>query len=41
MDGQDPYQLAKDRGIYVEIDNPQNSVTTESIIDRIITHRKM
>ncbi|KAF9213232.1 Ethanolamine-phosphate cytidylyltransferase [Podila verticillata] len=40
-DGQDPYQLAKDRGIYVEIDNPQNSVTTESIIDRIITHRKV
>jgi len=39
--GQDPYQLAKDRGIYVEIDNPQNSVTTESIIERIITHRKL
>ncbi|KAF9573746.1 Ethanolamine-phosphate cytidylyltransferase [Mortierella alpina] len=40
-DGRDPYQLAKERGIYVEIDNPQNSVTTESIIERIITHRKL
>ncbi|KAK3837250.1 MAG: hypothetical protein JOS17DRAFT_680337 [Linnemannia elongata] len=40
-DGQDPYKLAKDRNIYVEIDNPQNSVTTESIIERIITHRKL
>ncbi|KAG0070808.1 Ethanolamine-phosphate cytidylyltransferase [Linnemannia elongata] len=40
-DGQDPYKLAKERNIYVEIDNPQNSVTTESIIERIITHRKL
>ncbi|KAF9981418.1 Ethanolamine-phosphate cytidylyltransferase [Modicella reniformis] len=39
-DGEDPYKLAKERGIYREIDNPQNTVTTESIIDRIITHRR-
>ncbi|KAF9158707.1 Ethanolamine-phosphate cytidylyltransferase [Mortierella sp. AD011] len=39
--GEDPYKLAKERNIYVEIDNPQNSVTTEAIIERIITHRKL
>ncbi|KAF9898586.1 Ethanolamine-phosphate cytidylyltransferase [Lobosporangium transversale] len=39
--GEDPYKIAKERNIYVEIDNPQNSVTTESIIERIITHRKI
>ncbi|KAG0302186.1 Ethanolamine-phosphate cytidylyltransferase [Dissophora globulifera] len=39
--GEDPYKLARERNIYVEIDNPQNSVTTESIIERIITHRKL
>lgn len=39
--GEDPYKIPKGRGIYHEIENPQNTVTTESIIDRIITHRKL
>ncbi|KAG0256782.1 Ethanolamine-phosphate cytidylyltransferase [Actinomortierella ambigua] len=41
LNGEDPYKLPKERGIYIEIENPQNSVTTESIIDRIIAHRKV
>ncbi|KAF9348646.1 Ethanolamine-phosphate cytidylyltransferase [Mortierella sp. NVP85] len=39
--GEDPYKIPKARAIYHEIENPQNTVTTESIIDRIITHRKL
>ncbi|KAI9490624.1 hypothetical protein BDB00DRAFT_836634 [Zychaea mexicana] len=39
LDGKDPYQLAKDRGLYTEIDNPSSTLTTESIIQRIIENR--
>ncbi|KAI7898659.1 uncharacterized protein BX663DRAFT_538434 [Cokeromyces recurvatus] len=39
MDGKDPYQLPKKLGIYVEIDTPQSTITTEGIIQRIIENR--
>ncbi|KAI8353751.1 hypothetical protein B0O80DRAFT_508482 [Mortierella sp. GBAus27b] len=41
VNGEDPYKVPRERGIYHEIENPQNTVTTESIIDRIITHRRL
>ncbi|KAL0088174.1 hypothetical protein J3Q64DRAFT_1808284 [Phycomyces blakesleeanus] len=39
LDGNDPYKLAKQRGIYREIENPNSTITTEGIIDRIIENR--
>ncbi|CDS08409.1 hypothetical protein LRAMOSA09772 [Lichtheimia ramosa] len=39
LDGKDPYQLAKDRGIYTEIENPNSTLTTQGIIERIIENR--
>ncbi|RUS34869.1 hypothetical protein BC938DRAFT_478120 [Jimgerdemannia flammicorona] len=41
VDGKDPYELPKSLGIYVEVENPNASVTTEGIITRIIEHRKI
>ncbi|KAI8377779.1 uncharacterized protein BYT42DRAFT_571666 [Radiomyces spectabilis] len=39
LDGCDPYELPKQRGIYVEIENPNATITTQGIIDRIIENR--
>ncbi|KAI9314965.1 hypothetical protein BX666DRAFT_1965236 [Dichotomocladium elegans] len=39
LDGQDPYKLPKERGIYVEIENPNSTLTTQGIIERIIQNR--
>ncbi|KAI7866260.1 hypothetical protein BDF14DRAFT_1743753 [Spinellus fusiger] len=39
LDGNDPYKLAKELGIYREIENPNSTITTEGIIDRIIENR--
>ncbi|KAL0091180.1 hypothetical protein F4703DRAFT_1837699 [Phycomyces blakesleeanus] len=39
LDGSDPYKLAKERGIYVEINNPNSTLTTHGIIERIIENR--
>ncbi|KAG0170341.1 Ethanolamine-phosphate cytidylyltransferase [Apophysomyces sp. BC1034] len=39
LDGLDPYLLPKQRGIYVEIENPNATITTRGIIDRIIKNR--
>ncbi|KAG2186271.1 hypothetical protein INT43_002709 [Umbelopsis isabellina] len=41
LDGKDPYELPKQLGIYYELENPNASVTTEGIIDRIIEHRRV
>ncbi|KAF9919931.1 Ethanolamine-phosphate cytidylyltransferase, partial [Linnemannia zychae] len=35
----DPYRLAKERGLFVQLDGPEHEVTTRSIIQRIISHR--
>ncbi|PAV77246.1 hypothetical protein WR25_17907 [Diploscapter pachys] len=37
-DGPDPYEEPKKRGIFVEVDS-ESSMTTENIIERIISHR--
>ncbi|KAF9148765.1 Ethanolamine-phosphate cytidylyltransferase [Linnemannia schmuckeri] len=37
----DPYQLAKERGIFVQLDEPAHEVTTRSIIHRIVKQRTM
>ncbi|KAF7723085.1 Ethanolamine-phosphate cytidylyltransferase [Apophysomyces ossiformis] len=39
LDGSDPYQLPKQRGIYTEIENPNATITTRGIINRIIQNR--
>ncbi|KAJ8659219.1 hypothetical protein O0I10_004933 [Lichtheimia ornata] len=39
LDGSDAYELPKQRGIYVEIENPNSTLTTQGIIDRIIENR--
>ncbi|KAI8333693.1 hypothetical protein BC941DRAFT_401296 [Chlamydoabsidia padenii] len=39
VDGKDPYELPKQRGIYQIIDNPNSTITTEGIINRIIDNR--
>ncbi|KAI8081679.1 uncharacterized protein BX664DRAFT_340995 [Halteromyces radiatus] len=39
LDGRDPYELPKQRGIYQIIDNPNSTITTDGIIDRIIENR--
>ncbi|CAO3650110.1 unnamed protein product [Cunninghamella echinulata] len=41
VDGSDPYELPKQRGIYQIIDNPNSTITTRGIIDRIIENRKI
>ncbi|KAI9249653.1 hypothetical protein BY458DRAFT_590402 [Sporodiniella umbellata] len=39
IDGADPYELPKARGIYKEISSPNSTLTTQGIIDRIIENR--
>ncbi|CAO3595623.1 unnamed protein product [Absidia cylindrospora] len=39
LDGKDPYELPKQRGIYQIIDNPNSTITTGGIIERIIDNR--
>ncbi|ORY98790.1 hypothetical protein BCR43DRAFT_530230 [Syncephalastrum racemosum] len=39
LDGADPYALPKERNIYVEIENPNSTITTNGIIERIIQNR--
>ncbi|KAI7866299.1 hypothetical protein BDF14DRAFT_1969459 [Spinellus fusiger] len=39
VDGSDPYKIPKEHGLYVEIDSPNSSLTTQSIINRIIENR--
>ncbi|KAI9484603.1 hypothetical protein BDB00DRAFT_854590 [Zychaea mexicana] len=39
LDGSDPYELPKERGVYVEIENPNSTITTQGIIERIIENR--
>ncbi|KAL9545900.1 hypothetical protein MBANPS3_006920 [Mucor bainieri] len=41
IDGSDPYALPKERNIYVEIENPNNTITTQGIIERIIENRNI
>ncbi|CAG8452288.1 843_t:CDS:2 [Ambispora leptoticha] len=41
LDGKDPYELPKKKGIYQEIINPSANITTAGIIERIIEHRKL
>ncbi|CAI2177311.1 13007_t:CDS:2, partial [Funneliformis geosporum] len=41
LNGKDPYEIPKELGIYVEIENPSAELTTTKIIERIIEHRKM
>lgn len=41
IDGKDPYALPKELGIYRRVETPSSNITTQSIIDRIIEHRKM
>ncbi|KAF9347034.1 Ethanolamine-phosphate cytidylyltransferase [Mortierella sp. AD094] len=41
IDGQDPYRLAKERGIFVQLEEPPYSVTTESIVYRILKNRQL
>ncbi|KAF7721339.1 Ethanolamine-phosphate cytidylyltransferase [Apophysomyces ossiformis] len=41
LNGKDPYELPKQRGIYREIENPNSTITTEGIIERIIENRLM
>ncbi|KAJ3170665.1 Ethanolamine-phosphate cytidylyltransferase [Geranomyces variabilis] len=40
-DGQDPYKLPKELGIYKAVESPQESLTTDTIVDRIIEHRTL
>lgn len=40
-DGQDPYELPKELGIYREIESSNGSLLTERIIERIFEHRKL
>ncbi|KAI8978449.1 hypothetical protein BDB01DRAFT_799926, partial [Pilobolus umbonatus] len=39
LDGRDPYELPKKRKIYMEIENPNHTITTQGIIERIIENR--
>ncbi|KAI8374328.1 uncharacterized protein BYT42DRAFT_400159 [Radiomyces spectabilis] len=39
IDGNDPYLIPKQRGIYREVENPNATITTRGIIDRIIQNR--
>jgi len=39
LNGKDPYEIPKSKGIYIEIENPSADLTTDGIIDRIIKHR--
>ncbi|KAF9131231.1 Ethanolamine-phosphate cytidylyltransferase [Mortierella sp. 14UC] len=38
-DGADPYRLAKEKGIFVQLDGPEHEVTTHSIVQRIVKQR--
>ncbi|KAG0276847.1 hypothetical protein BGZ95_006970 [Linnemannia exigua] len=35
----DPYSLAKEKGIFVQLDGPEHEVTTHSIVQRIVKQR--
>ncbi|KAK3848093.1 MAG: hypothetical protein J3R72DRAFT_429847 [Linnemannia gamsii] len=35
----DPYRLAKEKGIFVQLDGPEHEVTTQSIVQRIVKQR--
>lgn len=37
---QDPYKIAKDLGIYVEVDHPFSYLTSDVIIERIVSNRQ-
>ncbi|KAI8598662.1 hypothetical protein EDD21DRAFT_434581 [Dissophora ornata] len=39
--GQDPYRIPKQRGIFVQLDQPPHPVTTESIVHRILVNRNL
>ncbi|RIB15610.1 hypothetical protein C2G38_2039239 [Gigaspora rosea] len=39
LNDKDPYEIPKQKGIYVEIENPSAELTTAGIVDRIIKHR--
>ncbi|KNC96675.1 uncharacterized protein SPPG_07887 [Spizellomyces punctatus DAOM BR117] len=41
VDGSDPYRLPKELGIFVQIESPKVGLTTDSIVNRIIEHRKI
>ncbi|KAJ3075583.1 Ethanolamine-phosphate cytidylyltransferase [Rhizoclosmatium hyalinum] len=41
IDGVDSYKLAKERGIFVEIDAPLSNMTTQTVMDRIMVNRAM
>ncbi|KAF9903922.1 Ethanolamine-phosphate cytidylyltransferase [Linnemannia zychae] len=40
-DDTDPYKLAKEKGIFVQLDGPEHEVTTQSIIQRIVKQRTL
>ncbi|CAG8545073.1 920_t:CDS:2 [Paraglomus occultum] len=40
LDGKDPYELPKKKGLYIELENPSANITTADIIQRIIEHRQ-
>ena len=40
-DGRDPYELPKKLGIFKQIESPNKSISTQSIIHRIIEHRRI
>ena len=39
LNGQDPYQAAKDLGIYIKVDSGLPNMTSHGIIARILAHR--
>ncbi|KAG0368217.1 hypothetical protein BC939DRAFT_466313 [Gamsiella multidivaricata] len=39
--GQDPYKVAKERGIFVQLEGPPHPVTTGSIVQRILINRTL
>lgn len=41
LDGSDPYALAKERGIYVQVETPYSAMSTDTIIERIVQNRKL
>ncbi|TPX60163.1 hypothetical protein PhCBS80983_g01969 [Powellomyces hirtus] len=41
IDGSDPYRLPKELGIYKEIPSPNDTLTTDTIVSRIIAHRTL
>ncbi|KAI8823557.1 uncharacterized protein EV422DRAFT_493933 [Fimicolochytrium jonesii] len=41
IDGSDPYRLPKDLKIYKQIESPLGSLTTDTIVSRILAHRRL